>query len=166
MQCQKHHGGRLRYYYPQMHIYSAKLAPLKYIRDLFGGMIDYRKRTKERANVLELSFEDQYYIQPILKGLRPYIVEKADQFDNILEACKKKTTEREAEYLKSKEINGKFRGLHKFTKHDDGTYTDGKRSPDKKHKTHRGVDIWTKTEIDTSGSVEEENVREDDGCDL
>ncbi len=138
IQNQIHGGGRYSYFYVQLHVYGTKVVSLQYLRSFFGGMIDNRKRSEKQAHSLELSFEDQYYIQPILKGLRPYIVEKAEQFDVALEACKKKTTDRELECSKIKELNGKFRGLHKFDKLPDGTYVDGKRSKKKPHKTHYG----------------------------
>ena len=127
------------YYYPNLHIYSAKPAPLLWLQQRFGGQFESRKRSDNISWISSLSFEDQVYTSKLLEALLPHVVEKKEHILTMLQAIKKPTTDREEEFVKIKELNGRYRGLHKFTKTADGKYVDGKRSEIRPHKTHKGI---------------------------
>ncbi len=145
--------GKNKYYYAQLHIYSAKPAPLLWLQERFGGQFESRKRGKKLQWISSLAFEDQVYTEKILEALRPHVYDRQEQIDLMLSAMKKPPYDRRMEFEKIKELNGKFRGLHKFTKNADGTYTDGKRSTKKPHRTHRGKDIWVNGERPSAASL-------------
>ncbi len=136
-QIQTH--GLTSYYYPHFNIFCKNPAPLLWLQQRFGGQFLSRKRDGRWISSLE--FEDQVHVMKILATLRPYVLDKQAAIDILLEACNLDAKNRSYAAKKLEEINERFHGLHKFQKTSDGKYVDGKRSDEKPHRTHKGVEF-------------------------
>lgn len=164
LQPQTH--GLTTYYYPHFNIYCKNPEPLLWLQKRFGGQFLSRKRDGKWISSLE--FEDQVHVIKMLEILKPYVLDKKETIDIVLDACKFDSKDRAAAANKLKRINDRFHGLHKFEKTDDGKYIDRKRSPTSPHMTHKGVPFKDcksspVREIDRTEDGDFVTIRYDDG---
>lgn len=152
--------GLTTYYYPHFNIYCKNPDPLIWLQKRFGGQFKSRKRDGKWISSLE--FEDQCHVLKMLEVLRPYVLDKKEAIDVIIEACKRDSKDRAQACAKLREINERFHGLHKFTKTADGKYIDGKRSEVKPHRTHKGVPL-SRERVEVMGNAESVMVKSSDG---
>ncbi len=148
------HAG-VAYYYPQVHLYNTSIDPLVWIQNKFGGKMEVRKRDGKCGWIHCLSFEDQAYVAALVETVKDHLYEKREIAEAIIKASLLAPTDRAALSNNIRECNSKFRGLHKFVKNPDGTYTDGKRSKNKPHKTHKGIPFKDKPEEDKKPELDE-----------
>jgi len=83
------------YRYPWITVYSTRPKGLLHLYSIFGGMIRVRSRCDDWAIEGSLQFRDQHYVAKILRGVRPFLIEKSNQVDILLEAIEAPTSERE-----------------------------------------------------------------------
>lgn len=106
---QPQYFGKTKYLYPWICVYSTRIEGLRYMHDLFGGLIKTRKRKADWNVECCLSFQDSGYVKEIISRLGPYIKFRREELEIMLRACSVGSKERQSMQDELKKIHGSFK---------------------------------------------------------